>query len=359
MPAAGDAPKSPKPARRLRSTESLSQADVSAATPPRQVRFESVKEAAGANAQGAPAAFETQDCQPTNFPQLGGGNCNQWFTAADPTRSVNQQRGPAAYYYNQQQQQQQHPYYSTRCYPTPAAGGSNITYIGQPQYQYQQYPPAMANMADYSNAAPPPSGVTFQPPVPDTTFGPIPHVYMPRFDAPGQAIAQPIPAGQPGIFVASQPMQPAQTIMINGQPYMPVAASGGANGPPGGPPPVFASGAAPMNGPVPIGATTPGFPDISGIGRTPNEEMLRQVQFAHQNKLFEPQEFKPGDDDPSRFYYVRELDGNWTQRNRYSIDRMACRWRIAIRDMGQLVLLFHFSASSKAVRAFVFLTPLD
>ncbi|PHH83731.1 hypothetical protein CDD82_3805 [Ophiocordyceps australis] len=179
MPAASDAPKSPKPARRLRSTESLSQADVSAAAPPRQVRFEGAKEAAGANVESAAAAAETKDCQPTNFPQLGGVS-NQWFTAADPTRSVNQQRAPAAYYC----QPQQHPYY-----PTPT-GGSNITYIGQPQYQYQQYRhPAMANMADYSNAAPPPSGLNFQPPVPDTTFGPIPHVYMPRFDAPGQAIA--------------------------------------------------------------------------------------------------------------------------------------------------------------------------
>lgn len=38
------------------------------------------------------------------------------------------------------------------------------------------------DMAYYQNAGPPPSGVNFQPPVPDTTFGPIPHVYVPRFD---------------------------------------------------------------------------------------------------------------------------------------------------------------------------------
>ncbi len=37
-------------------------------------------------------------------------------------------------------------------------------------------------MAYYRNAAPPPCGVNFQPPVPDTTFGPMPHVYVPRFD---------------------------------------------------------------------------------------------------------------------------------------------------------------------------------
>lgn len=70
-------------------------------------------------------------------------------------------------------------------------------------------------------------------------------------------------------------------------------------------------------------------PDVSGLGRTQGEETVRQLQFAHANKLFEPQEFKPADDDPSRFYYVREVDGNWTQRNRFTIDHMGdCRWYV-------------------------------
>lgn len=34
----------------------------------------------------------------------------------------------------------------------------------------------------YRNCAPPPSGVNFQPPVPDTTFGTISHIHVPRFD---------------------------------------------------------------------------------------------------------------------------------------------------------------------------------
>jgi hypothetical protein len=46
--------------------------------------------------------------------------------------------------------------------------------------------------------------------------------------------------------------------------------------------------------------------------------------------MFQPQDFKPADDDPTRFYWVRELDGNWTQRNRLTIDHLGdCRWYLA------------------------------
>lgn len=48
--------------------------------------------------------------------------------------------------------------------------------------------PSYINMADYQNVAPPAGGLHFQPPVPDTTYGPMQHVYVPRFDngmAPG------------------------------------------------------------------------------------------------------------------------------------------------------------------------------
>lgn len=83
-----------------------------------------------------------------------------------------------------------------------------------------------------------------------------------------------------------------------------------------------------MGGGIPV---VPGniAPEVSGMGRTTGEETARQLQFAHSNKLFEPQDFKPSDDDPSRFYYVREVDGNWTQRNRFTIDHMGdCRWYV-------------------------------
>lgn len=98
-------------------------------------------------------------------------------------------------------------------------------------------------------------------------------------------------------------------------------------------PVVMPGGVAALNGaPTPFIAGNTCFPDasgVSGLGRTPQEETLRQAQFAHANRLFEPQDFKPSDDDPSRFYYVREVDGTWTQRNRYSIDHMGdCRWYV-------------------------------
>lgn len=82
-------------------------------------------------------------------------------------------------------------------------------------------------------------------------------------------------------------------------------------------------------GPPFIAGNTGPAPEVAGLGRTAGEEQLRQLNFAHSNKLFEPQDFKPSDDDPSRFYYIRELDGNWTQRNRFTIDHMGdCRWYV-------------------------------
>lgn len=125
--------------------------------------------------------------QPDSHPQVGCGlpylnrpPSGQWYTAADPTRSVNCQPAfthtttpgavppvppvPPQHHFQYPlvniQQQQQH------------FGHPGVSYIGHHQN----------NMGDYQNCAPPPTGVNFQPPVPDTTFGPIPHVYVPRFD---------------------------------------------------------------------------------------------------------------------------------------------------------------------------------
>lgn len=66
---------------------------------------------------------------------------------------------------------------------------------------------------------------------------------------------------------------------------------------------------------------------VTGLGKTAGEVAAEQVQFAYANGMFEPQDFKPADDDPSRYYPVREVDGAWTQRNRYTIDNLGdCRW---------------------------------
>lgn len=121
-----------------------------------------------------------------------------------------------------------------------------------------------------------------------------------------------------------------QHVLVNGQAYplaqgMPVPGMGGM--PVGAGPPVMMNGGggSPMTG----NSSNPTPPDVSGLGKTQGEETMRQLQFAHANKLFEPQDFKPADDDPSRFYYVREVDGNWTQRNRFTIDHMGdCRWYV-------------------------------
>ncbi|KAL6871918.1 hypothetical protein J3F83DRAFT_760328 [Trichoderma novae-zelandiae] len=333
----------------------------------------------------APASTgDSSSNQPDSFPQLGAPphsslGAGQWHTAADPTQSIKLPGQPFAGFaapglgpglgaspfqlhpqlfggpfssplHHHHLPAQLQPHASV---PTAAP----ITYIG-----------SHLAMADYQNAAPMPMGVNFQPPVPDTTFGPIPHVYVPRFDggfmpaavqvglpsvqfqvvsAPATATATPTAAytvvmprtfyhngytfyatAQPSYVVAQQPAvvpQPfvgQQPVMIGGQPAaaafpfqqahaVPAMGMSGAGGMP-----VFAGNAGQI-------------PDVSGLGRTHGEETVRQLQFAHANKLFEPQEFKPSDDDPSRFYYVREIDGNWTQRNRFTIDHLGdCRWYV-------------------------------
>ncbi|RXG46450.1 hypothetical protein VDGE_05886 [Verticillium dahliae] len=265
-------------------------------------------------------------------------------------------------------------------------------------------------MADYQFGGPRPAGPSYQPPVPDTTYGPMTHVYRPRFDngayfvhgqnvcndpsffvprtvfpPAGYLVDRPIlpnnsPAYyhyyqqpgnvtyvgtqmglhppmvvpvQPGMMQPSMPhnpgMVPQHMVMnapmvqpgMSGYPVMgngmvmgpPHAAMGfggvvgGGGGPPGAPPPsVLIAGNNPLHLP----------PDVSGVGRTSGEVALENAQFAYANGLYEPQDFKPADDDPSRYYPVREVDGNWTQRNRYTIDNLGdCRWnRFCIAKLG-------------------------
>ncbi|KAI8232877.1 hypothetical protein K4K54_011304 [Colletotrichum sp. SAR 10_86] len=208
--------------------------------------------------------------------------------------------------------------------------------------------PAYVNMADYQNVAPPAGGLHFQPPVPDTSHGVMQHVYVPRFDNgapphPGYAYHQPPPnnvtyIGQapppnPPVMIAQQPiMQPGMAmqnppIMLQGPPQV-------MNGAPmfQGPPPMGMNIPPNMGGGGgPVFAGNGGFPpDVTGFGKTAGEIAMEQAQFAYANGLFEPQDFKPADDDPSRYYPVREVDGNWTQRNRFTIDNLGdCRWYVA------------------------------
>ncbi|KAF4589746.1 hypothetical protein GQ602_003635 [Ophiocordyceps camponoti-floridani] len=162
MPSAeGEAIKSPKTPRRLRTGDSLDSA--------RQVRF-------GAE-ESVDQASSSKNRQPTSFPQVGpppvsGGLAQGWHTAADPTRSLGS-GGPTAFspFLNHFVH---HPFIT------------NTPFIGNPHHHHHNIA-----MADYANAAPHPAGVNFQPPVPDNTFGPIPHLYVPRFDT--------VPVGQPNL----------------------------------------------------------------------------------------------------------------------------------------------------------------
>ncbi|KAL7923572.1 hypothetical protein ACQKWADRAFT_326045 [Trichoderma austrokoningii] len=305
----------------------------------------------------------TPDNQPSSFPQLGAAPnsslaSDQWHTSVDPTQSVKLPGQPfagggfAAPGFAPGftcAPPQPHLVTSSNPFsvlPQASAVPFATTYVGFPPQHLpsQHHFTTTASMADYQNAAPMPSGFNFQPPVPDTTFGPIPHVYVPRFDGgfvpaavqvglPPQPAVAGIPVAQSSYVVAQQPAvvpQPfvgQQPVMIGGQPataaaaiplhQMPAAA-------------VPAMGVPGVVGGMPVITGNGGqIPDVSGLGRTPGEETVRQLQFAHANKMFEPQEFKPSDDDPSRFYYVREIDGNWTQRNRFTIDHLGdCRWYV-------------------------------
>lgn len=142
-----------------------------------------------------PAPEKKVDTQPTNFPALGlGANQLQWHVSANPTQSLSYQLPTS--FISPPPQAQQHQFFPLtlpQFHPSPfiGAGPNNITpsptptpitYIGvgpqSPALNFNQ----ASNMGDYQNAAPPVNGLHFQPPVPDTTFGPMQHVYVPRHD---------------------------------------------------------------------------------------------------------------------------------------------------------------------------------
>lgn len=108
---------------------------------------------------------------------------------------------------------------------------------------------------------------------------------------------------------------------IGGGPPMVMMPGMGIPGGPGGNYTVGVGGIGGVGGPI--------HPEPAmGVGQTPNETLQEQLEFAYANNMYEPQDFKPADDDKSRFYWVRELDGNWTQRSRATIDHIGCRWYI-------------------------------
>ncbi|KAI0024713.1 hypothetical protein F4780DRAFT_550975 [Xylariomycetidae sp. FL0641] len=277
--------------------------------------------------------------------------------------------------------------------PRPAVLNTAGNPINNYPHPSQYYPsvnmPPMPDTTLSSGAMPNPYAQHFQPPVPDTTNGPIEHLYVPRKDPPHVewAMDQGIPLnqipgvqpgysgypgyqpgfqpGHPGFYPGYQPgfhgapnayhqagMATAPMAMPQGQmPYygQPPMTAGGhchhgcaaAPGAPGGGPPMWPGQVGGQPGPAPPmgysmvtgnggppapGPVTPGPPDVMGVGKTRFELRSELAAAAVFNGCNEPQDIKPADDDPSRMYWCKELDGNWTQRNRVAIDKME-NWR--------------------------------
>ncbi|KAA8630565.1 hypothetical protein SMACR_06456 [Sordaria macrospora] len=206
------------------------------------------------------------------------------------------------------------------------------------------------NMSQYA-LAPANTGVHFQPQVGDTSTGPELHYYTPRHDgqlglqvpvqqatqymATGMPVPmQQFPAAAPPGYIVQQPvqqpfqqqpvMQPVlvQAQPVPGQPMMMAQ-----------PQPAYGPGATVIvagNAPVAPMPAAPGaiHPEPAlGIGLTAAEVAANNEQIAYENNMDEAQDFKPADDDPSRMYRCREVDGTWTLRNRFTVDNLGdCRW---------------------------------
>jgi hypothetical protein len=174
-------------------------------------------------------ATPAPDNQPSSFPQLGAAPnsslaSDQWHTSIDPTQSVKLPGQPFAGGFAVPgftpgltcAPPQTHLVNPFSALPQ-ASAAPFTTYIGfPPQHQHLSLPQhhftAAASMADYQNAAPMPSGVNFQPPVPDTTFGPIPHVYVPRFD--GGFMPAAVQVGLPSVQFVSAPAAYSTTVVM-------------------------------------------------------------------------------------------------------------------------------------------------
>lgn len=144
------------------------------------------------------------------------------------------------------------------------------------------------------------------------------------------------PTTTPMMPIISQQAYQAQPMMIAGAAAPPgvggppiMVAAGGVGGgvPPGQP--VLVNG-----GPVPMmPGTFPSFPGphndpVTGIGQTAGDVAAMCMMDPELNA---PQDFKPFDDNPSRMYYVRQLDGNYCAMPRATIDsfgKEGVRWYV-------------------------------
>lgn len=146
------------------------------------------------------------------------------------------------------------------------------------------------------------------------------------------------PVTAPIMPVVAQQPYPAQPMMLGGGPPFqgpPMMMAGG--GVPPGQPVLVHGGPAPMGmGAAPMmPGNYPTYPSqypihnepATGIGQTAGEVA---AGFMTNPELNEPQDFKPADDNPSRMYMVRQLDGHYIQMPRATIDHFgkAARWYV-------------------------------
>ncbi|KAF2963920.1 hypothetical protein GQX73_g9642 [Xylaria multiplex] len=251
-------------------------------------------------------------------------------------------------------------------------GPTAHSYLGGSQPQFQPFPngnynqpipsfinnPTQSYQVNMSSVAaglmPDPNAAHYQPPVPDTTNGPFQYTYVPRSDpqymmngvAPGVNPGLyapgvfPYQQAQPGMATAPIPMMaPGSQLPAMQAAYMPAPV---ANFPPGLMPSMNCS--AVPNGPtyVATGVTQPtppatpagGFFPGGGyggleMGKTKGEIDAENQYNSLHNQMNEPQGIKPADNDVSRMYWCRELDGQWISRSRFSLDRMGnFRWYV-------------------------------
>lgn len=124
----------------------------------------------------------------------------------------------------------------------------------------------------------------------------------------------------------SQPMVIGGGNLSGGQPMMMPMAGGVGGGVPPGQPVLVNGGPAPMMpGTFPPTAAPFHYDPATGMGQTTGEVAAACMM---NRELNEPQDFKPADASPSRMYYVRQLDGQYIQMPRATIDSFGngARW---------------------------------
>lgn len=136
-------------------------------------------------------------------------------------------------------------------------------------------------------------------------------------------VAHPVPAHtQPFVPYPVYAQQPQAALPM----MMPMAGGVGGGIPPGQPVLVSGGPAPMMPGTYPHSMPAMHHDPALGIGQTAGEVA---AGYMTNPELNEPQDFKPADENPGRMYMVRQLDGQYIQMSRATIDSFGdkgARW---------------------------------